>query len=167
MYRLIALVLLVSLTLGCSAESKHYTGGQIPTSSTGKLDGVYEFVSESVVLTQPKQDAYERTSSEWRGLWQFQNGFFTRVLMKRRRDAFFDPQKREDFGFESSAGPYESEGRGIRLVQSYTFHPFDVGRSVLMDYHFDGDRLILAQTLQPYLEDLRKGTITTVLRRLK
>jgi hypothetical protein len=135
--------------------------------SSNKLDGVYEFVSESVVLTKPKKTAHKLTSPEWNGIWQFQNGYFTSVLMKKRRDTFFNPQKREDFGFESSAGSYEIKGNGIMLTQSYTFHPFEAGRSILMDYRFDGDTLVLTQTLKPYVEDLREGTITIVLRRLK
>jgi len=151
----------------CFTQSKHFVKDQVSTRGSDKLDGVYEFVSESVVLTEPKKTAYKRTSSELGGIWQFQNGYFTRVLMKRRRDTFFDPQKLEDFGFESSAGPYEIEGMSIRLIQAYAFHPFDVDRSMLMDYRFDGNTLVLTQTLQPYVEDLRRGTITTILRRLR
>src|SRR5262245_66438548 len=85
--------------------------------------------------------------------------------MKGRRDNFFSPKKREDFGFESSTGPYEIRGKTIRLIQTYTFHPFEVDRSIHLDYQFVGNTLALTQTLQPYVEDLRKGTITTVLRR--
>lgn len=167
MSRLTVCALLMSLTFGCSAQSKNFAENQVSAVSLGKLDGVYEFVSESEILAEPKKTSYKRTSTEWGGIWQFQNGYFTRVLMKRRRDAFFNPQKLEDFGFESSAGRYEIEGGSVRLVQSYTFNPLNVERSVLIDYHFDGDTLVLTQTLQPYIEDLRKGTITTVLRRLK
>jgi hypothetical protein len=167
MSRLTVFVLVASLILACSAQSKNSVEGQVDTISPDKLHGVYEFVSESVILTEPKKVDYKRTSPEWEGMWQFQNGHFTRVLMKRRRDAFFNPQKREDFGFESSAGPYELEGKSLRLIQAYTFHPFEVDRSIVMNYHFDGDTLVLTQTLQPYIEDLRKGTIKTVLRRSK
>ncbi len=167
MFRLTVLTLIMVFAFGCSAQSKNPAEGRVSAVSPDKLDGVYEFVSESEVLTEPKKFAYKRTSPEWGGIWQFQNGYFTRVLMKGRRDAFFDPQKLEDFGFESSAGPYEIKGGSILLVQSYTFNPLDVGRSMLKDYRFDGDTLILTQTLQPYVEDLRRGTITTVLRRLK
>jgi hypothetical protein len=128
---------------------------------------VYEFVSESEVLTEPKKTAHKRTSPEWNGIWQFQNGYFTSVLMKKRRDTFFNPKKREDYGFESSAGPCEIKENSIRLTQAYTFHPFEAGRSIDMDYRFDGDNLVLTQTLEPTVESFGRGTITTVLRRLK
>ena len=167
MSRVTIFALLLSLMLVFAAQSKRFAEDQVIARGSDKLDGVYEFVSESVVLTEPEKTAYKRISSEWGGIWQFQNGYFTSVLMKRRRDTFFNPQKREDFGFESSAGPYEIEGKSIRLIQTYTFHPFEVDRSILVDYRFDGDTLVLTQTLKPYVEDLRRGTITIVLRRLK
>jgi hypothetical protein len=167
MFRLTVFALVVSLTFGCSAQSKNFAEGQVSAVNHDKLNGVYEFVSESAVLTEPKKAAYERTSPEWGGLWQFQNGYFTRILMKARRDAFFNPQELRDFGFESSAGSYEIKGESVLIVQTYTFNPLDVGRSMHMKYSFTGDTLILTQTFQPYVEDLRKGTITTVLRRLK
>lgn len=150
-----------------AAKSKHIVEDQVGGMSSNKLDGVYEFVSESLVLTEPKEITHKRTSPDWNGIWQFQNGYFTSVLMKGRRDTFFNPKAREDFGFESSAGPYEIKGNNIRLTQAYTFHPFEVDRSILMDYRFDGDTLVLTRTLKPYVRDLRRGTITTVLRRLK
>ncbi|QQS48894.1 MAG: hypothetical protein IPM66_09840 [Acidobacteriota bacterium] len=165
MYRLATFALVAGLMFSCSAQSKNFAEGQGRVASSNKLDGVYEFVSESTVLTEPKNAAYNRAEPEWRGMWQFQNGYFTRILMKRRRDSFFDPQKREDFGFESFAGRYKMEGGKVRLVQDLAFHPFDVDRSALLEYRFDGDELIFTQTLQPYVEDLRNGTITTVLRR--
>jgi len=151
----------------CFAQSKSFVEDQVGARGAYKLDGVYEFVSESVVLTEPEKTSYKRTSPEWGGIWQFQNGHFTSVLMKGRRDNFFSPKKREDLGFESSAGPYEIRGKTIRLIQTYTFHPFEVDRSIHLDYQFVGNTLALTQTLQPYVEDLRKGAITTVLRRLK
>lgn len=166
MFRSTMFALVVSLMFGCSVHSKNFAESQGSVASHGKLDGVYEFVSESTVLTKPRKTAYESTSSEWGGIWQFQNGYYTRVLMKRRRDNFFS-KKLEDLGFESFAGSYEIEGKNVRLIQKYAIHPFDVDRSALMEYRIDGDTLTLIQTLHPYLEDPREGTITTVLRRLK
>lgn len=167
MFRSTVFILVIGLMLGCSVHSEKFTESQEGISNFDKLDGVYEFISESTVLTEPKGTAYKRTSPEWSGMWQFQKGYFARVLMKRRRDTFFDPRKWEDFGFESSAGRYEIAGKSVRFIQDQAFHPFDVDRSALMDYRFEQDSLVLTQTLQPYLEDLRKGTITIVLRRLK
>ena len=86
--------------------------------------------------------------------------------MKRRRDTFFSG-KVEDLGFESFAGRYEIEGTSVRLIQDYAIHPFAVDRSALKEYRIDGDTLTLIEKLQPYLEDPREGTITTILRRVK
>lgn len=86
--------------------------------------------------------------------------------MKRRRDTFFSG-KVEDLGFESLAGRYEIEGTSVRLIQDYAIHPFAVGRSALKQYRIDGDTLTLIEKLQPYLEDSREDTITTILRRVK
>jgi hypothetical protein len=124
MFRLTVLAMVVSLMFGFSTHGNNFAEGYVSSKSPEKLDGVYEFVSESVALVEPKNAASQRTSPEWSGIWQFQNGYFTRILMKRRRDAFFDPKKRDDFGFESSAGRYEIEGRNVRLVRDQAFHKF-------------------------------------------
>jgi hypothetical protein len=167
MFRIAACIFIIALLSVCSAHSQNLGKGQVSASSADKLDGVYEFVSESTILTKPRNTTYKRTSSEWVGVWQFQNGHYTRVLMKRRRDNFFNPKKLDDLGFESFAGSYKIEGENVLLKQSYALNPLNVDGSVLMAYRIDGDTLTLIQTLHPYIEDLREGTITTVLRRLK
>jgi len=148
-------------------RSQSLSKEQVSVRSPEKLDGVYEFVSESTVLTKPTKSAYKRMLPEWAGVWQFQNGYYTRVLMKRRRDNFFDPKKLDDLGFESFAGPYEIVRESVLLKQPYAFHPFNVGGSALLAYRLDGDILTLSQTLHPYIEDPREGTVTIVLRRIK
>src|SRR5205807_7414771 len=110
----------------------------------------------------------ERTSAEWVGIWQFQNGYYTHVMMKRRRDKFWNYKRNlYDLGFESSAGPYESDEKRVVLSQSLTFIPLNVGRGIYLTYRIDGDTLTLIENLQPYIEDMREGTITTVLHRIK
>jgi hypothetical protein len=148
-------------------RGKSLVEGQVNTDSRHRLDGVYEFVSETTTLTKPRKASYKRMSPEWTGIWQFQNGSYTCVLMKGRRDEFFNRKKLEDVGFESFAGPYELEGERLRLMRKYTFHPWDVGRSKVVNYRVDGDTLTLIEALHPYVEDLREGTITTILRRVK
>jgi hypothetical protein len=132
----------------------------------GSIEGVYEFVSESTQLTKPKKETFKRTPPDWAGIWQFQKGHFTSVLMKARRDRFF-ARNNQDLGFESSAGSYGVKGKDVELTQTYTLSPFDVGGSLLMAYDIDGDTLTLTETLYPHVEDLREGTIVLVLRRLK
>lgn len=167
MLRIATCTFIIALLSACSAHSQNLAEGRVSINGSGKLDGVYEFVSESTVLTEPRKAAYQRSSPEWTGIWQFQNGYYTRILMKGRRDTFFDSKGFEDLGFESFAGPYEVEGGSVRLIQKYAIHPFAVDRSALMKYQINGETLTLTETLHPYLEDPREGTVTTVLRRVK
>lgn len=167
MFRIATYTLIIALLPACYANSQKLAGGQANLNNPGNLDGVYEFVSESIVLTKPENSATERTSSEWAGVWQFQNGYYTRVMMKRRRDKFFQYKSLNNLGFESSAGPYEIDGERVLLLQPLAFNPLNVDRSVLMAYRIDGDTLTLIEKLYPHVEDLREGTVTTVLRRLK
>jgi hypothetical protein len=164
MFRILGCILAMATLSGCLVHSKTVVEGQ-PAATPSKLDGVYELVSESTELTKPRKASYAALSSDWAGRWQFQNGYYSRIMMKRRRNTFFSG-KVEDLGFESFGGRYEIEGANIRLIQDYAVHPFAVGRSALKTYRIDGDTLTLIEKLQPYLEDPTEGTVTTVLRRV-
>jgi hypothetical protein len=165
MFRIAGFILAIAMLSGCLAHSSTALEEQ-PTIAANTLDGVYELVSETTELTKPRKTVYTALSSDWAGIWQFQNGYYSRIMMKRRRDTFFSG-KIEDLGFESFAGRYEVEGANIRLIHDYAIHPFAVGRSALKTYRIDRDTLTLIERLQPYLEDSREGTITTILRRVK
>ena len=167
MFHVIIYSLIISFISSSCFDWNNTTRGQRSVESMDKLIGVYDFVSETTVLSKPRKSVLKRISPEWTGIWQFQDGYYTRVIMKGRRDTFFDSKKFEDLGFESFAGPYEFEGAGVRLIQKYAINPFSVDRSALMDFQIDGDTVTLIQTLRPYLEDPREGTITIVLRRVK
>ena len=166
MIRVITVFLMLMLVLVCPAQ---IPGPKVETSNiviTDRLDGAYDFVSESVELTRPSERTYKRESPQWKGLWQFHNGFFTCVLMKGRRPLTMGRKGIPELGFESFAGTYVLEGDSIRLEQSFAISPLDVGRSRVMSYQVNGDLLILRETLYPHVEDLRDGVITTVLRKL-
>jgi len=167
MFRIALSMLIVALPPTYLAYNQNISKGSVSSTSSIRLDGVYEFVSESTVLTKPKKIYYQRKFPQWSGVWAFQNGYYTRVLMNERRESFYHPKKIDDLGFESFAGPYEIEGERVWLRQPYALNPFNVGRSVLMSYRINKDTLTLIENLHPYLEDLREGTITTVLRRVK
>jgi hypothetical protein len=167
MFRVVIYTFIITSLLGCSLHSQSLSKEPVSVISPDKLDGVYEFLSESTVLTKPTKSAYKRMAPEWGGVWQFQNGYYTRMLMKRRRDKFFNSKKLDDLGFESFAGTYEIDGESILFRQTYAFNPLNVGGSVLLAYRLDGDILTLTQTLHPYIEDLREGTLTIVLRRIR
>ena len=168
MIRQITIIVFIAITfLTCFSSSqnlaKKYSEGKIE----GKLDGVYEFISESTVLTKPRKTSLKRSKPEWGGVWHFQKNYYSCLLMERKRESFYDPKKLDDFGFESFSGTYELEGDSVRLIQDYAFNPYSIGRSVQMKYKIEGERLTMTQSLSPYLEDLREGTITIVLHRLK
>lgn len=67
---------------------------------------------------------------------------------------------------ESSTGRYEFKGEKLRLNVEISSLMFPPGFESLV-YRFDRDMLILTQTLNPYMESISEGTITTVLRRRK
>jgi hypothetical protein len=166
MFRVLNYTFIIALLSCCSWHSQSLSKERLSVIRPEKLDGVYEFVSESTILTKPTKSAYKRMPPEWGGVWQFQNGYYTRMLMKRSRDRFFDSKKLDDLGFESFAGTYEIDGKNILFKQTYAFNPLNVGGSALLAYRLDGDILTLTQTLHPYIEDLREGTVTIVLRRI-
>lgn len=163
----IVLGLVLSLTFGHFVQNKNTAPEKESAADCAELEGVYEFISETTVLTKPDKITGERTQSDWNGIWQFQKCYYTRVMMKKWRGGFFDRQNVENLGFESFAGPYKTKGNRVQLIQTYALHPFDVERSTIMEYQVNGSTLTLTQTLTPYLENPSQGTVTIVLRRLK
>lgn len=167
MIRVVTVFSMLMLVLVCPAQSP---GPKVEPSKiviTDRLDGVYDFVSESIELTGPTKATYKRESPQWKGLWQFHNGFFTCVVMNGRRSLTLGRKGIPELGFESFAGTYDLDGDSIQLEESLAINPLDVGRYRVMSYRIDGDTVILSETLYPHVEDLRDGVITTVLRRLK
>jgi hypothetical protein len=163
---MIGWILVFMILSACLVDRKAVVERQAGVIEPQKLDGVYELISESTDLTKPRRVTLKMLASDWAGIWHFQDGYYSQIIMKRRRDTFFSG-KVEDLGFESFAGRYEVEGANVRLIRDYAIHPFVVGRSALKTYRVDGDTLTLIERLQPYLEDSREGEITTVLRRMK
>jgi len=136
------------------------------TNAHPELEGTYEFVSESTVLTRPNTLDVSRTAPEWGGRWQFHNGYYSSILMKRNRETFFKSNKIEDLGFEASSGSYMMKKDSILFTEDYTLHPFNVGRSDVLACKIEGSTLTLVDALHPTVEDLREGTVTIVLRRV-
>jgi hypothetical protein len=168
MLRLAILVSAVILLMGCATSNKSLPQDQGRVAISDELEGVYEFISEITTLTKPEKSISERTSSEWSGIWHFQHGYYSRVIMKKKgRSSLCYPQTSDSFGYESSAGTYQVRSNGVYLSEEFTICTLNTGRSEGWEYHFDGDNLVLTRTLHPYVEDIREGTITTVLRRLK
>jgi hypothetical protein len=153
---------LASAVLG----SETMTCDSLTFTETSQLTGTYEFLSEVTALTKPDNAKITRLAPEWGGLWQFYDGHYSRVLMKRKRDKFFDAKGVGDLEFEASAGSYRPTTNGILLTEDYTLHPFDVGRSRRVSCRLDGNTLTIIRRVEPGVEDLREGTVTTILRRI-
>lgn len=133
-------------------------------SDNSSIDGVYEFISEVDVLTEPQKARVERRTPEWSGIWHFQRGYFSFVEMKGKRTQELEKQ---DVDFYASAGPYQMKGTSLWLKRDYTISAPLVGLGLSFSYRFDGDNLILTRLLVPNVEDMRKGTSVITLKRLK
>lgn len=153
-------VILILFVAALSAKSS-----ALLTENNENIEGVYELVTQEVNITKPHKESYSLTPPRWTGIWQFNSGYFSSVLMKDERSNFFDCEER-DLGYESFAGTYTLEGDEITFKQNYSLHPFYKGRPVVMNYSLKKNTLILIQVLHPGIEDMSEGTIKIVLRRL-
>lgn len=124
-----------------------------------ELEGVYEFISESEVFTKPREYSRTITSDKWEGHWQFCNGRFYFVMQTKARLT-------EDYRLGSSVGTYSIKEVGKVVLRpeitQELHHP-----QWLVEYRFDGDKLILKRAITPSGYHLSEGTVTTVLRRMK
>lgn len=126
---------------------------------------MYQLVSQEVNITKPHKESYSFTPPRWTGMWQIHQGYFSSVLMKEKRDKFFECEQRE-LGYESFAGTYTLDGDEILFTQHYSLHPFHQGRPVVMKYAIKNDTLTLIQAVDPGIEDMTDGTVKIVLRRV-
>jgi hypothetical protein len=74
MFRSTIFALVVGLAFGCHMHIESAAKRQGTAISSDKLDGVYEFVSESATLTKPRKTTYKITSPEWGGSGNFRTG---------------------------------------------------------------------------------------------
>lgn len=152
-----------------------YSGLNPPKSQSGRdevkeqkqLEGAYEFVSESLELTKPRATTERISPPAWTGLWFFQSGHFSQTMMKNGRGYLTYPSSHADVGFESSAGTYAVDGPILRLERDLSLHPLSVGRTITLEYHFEGDKIILLEMMHPYTENVAEGKRTIVLRRIE
>ncbi|MCA1632005.1 MAG: hypothetical protein LC785_12665 [Acidobacteria bacterium] len=151
------LALLLALTYLHLPAYKCFAQGQKP--SKPEIDGAYDFVSEKSALTAPEKTTRTRTAADWERKWIFCNGHYSRIMKAKTLSS-------SEYIVQSSAGRYEFNGEKLRLNVEISWLMFPPGWESF-DYHFDGDMLILTETLKPYVESISEGTITTVLRRRK
>ena len=132
-----------------------------------QLNGTYTFVSATTELTEPSIGKSERMTPEWQGLWQFQNGYYSSLVVKQGREASLASRASSSPTVFAYAGTYELEGASLVLHRKYAISPLDVGRLQRISFSLQGDTLTLRESLQPYVEDIRKGVETTILKRIR
>ncbi len=158
---------LILATLVCSFVPSY--AQQIDSArGVNAIDGVYEFVSERSTLTKPISidDKDTISAPKWKGVWIFQKGYFSTVLMQNRR--FELPEEEDcDLGYRSYAGTYAVKGDRLTLIQTFSLSEIFEGRPVVLLFRREGTSLILIQELRAHPEDGREGQVTTTLRKLK
>lgn len=134
------------------------------------IDGVYNLVSETTILSKPKATQKSRKSPDWSGLYHFQNGYFSIVLMNqtRKMDWFTKfPKNVEELGFESFAGKYEITGKTLVLKPELALHPFYGSRLRTFEFKTEKENLILTENIYPYPENVSEGQRVLVLHKIK
>jgi hypothetical protein len=166
MSRLKLFIFVASLWLAFSPQYKTCARG-VGIAKADELRGVYEFVSRTGEYTGVRNYTTHDTSSEWDGLWIFEDGFYSSVLMKKGRKASYDPKDLDYRDYESYTGTYKIDGKYIAFKLRLALSTVAVGGTDYMEYRLQGDTLTLIQVLSSHGVDLNKGKITTVLRLVK
>jgi hypothetical protein len=138
---------------------------EVPTVAQVKsIDGIYRFVSETTTLEAPDKKKVERGASDWKGLWIFGKGYFSRTLMKEKRS--FNDLSPEAIGYESDAGTFKIDAGTVILYPEMTLYPIaSYYRPLEFQFSVERSTLILTRTMRPYMEDLSSGRQTIVLER--
>jgi hypothetical protein len=176
--RLLYFLLLSAFILGCEVHSDnqhvsndHFgnTRNRIPPKS-GHIDGVYRFLSETTSITSPEVVRSTLADSEWKGLWFFQDGFFSKTMMKIDRTEWTPkqfPQDAKGTGFDGTAGTYAIRDNEIVMDDDLSFYPGASYARNIFEYRIDGQRLVLTQTLLPSRESASTGVRVIVLEKLR
>lgn len=163
-FTLAMLSLLVFLMEACRAQNQNNK------TSSDKLAGAYEFVSENVVLTEPADalpPANERTSSrnsqDWEGQWLFSDGRFSTIMMKKAR-----PKFPHELGYEATGGSYSVGETSVSLHNELMLSPLERMPYHSMTFKFEGNTLTLVETFHPFNPHIAYGgTKTIVLKRVR
>jgi len=159
-------LVIISMTHSCTSQSNAALTKDIGMDSR-TVEGAYEFVSETVMITSPNKGTEKRTSDEWTGLWFFQHGRFSETLMKKKRSWPPFPTNEQDLGYESSAGTYDYNNDTLVLRHELSLNPFSGGRNSVFDCRIEGETLTLTETKMPYMESLTEGKRILILRKLQ
>lgn len=172
--QLLMLAVILS-AIGCTVESKiNEQGPPIEAVTTQgnntEIEGVYAFVSETTTISYPKNESNQRTSDEWTGYWFFQNGHFSKVLMKNERPEWTPekfPADARGTGFDAAYGTYELKDNNLELDYIVTFYPGMAHQVETWSCSGASELLTISQKLAPSRESLAKGERVVVLRRIR
>lgn len=133
------------------------------------IDGVYKLSSETTTLKKPHASTNHRYPPDWVGLYHFQNGYFSVVMMNqaRKTDWFTKfPENVSELGFESFAGTYETARQSLVLKPELALHPFYEHRLRTFDFKVENNNLILTENIRPYPENMSEGQRVIVLHKV-
>lgn len=138
-------------------------------SPQSRLDGVYEFVSEITTVTWPSTKEIKLTSYEWKGTWFFQDGRFSKTMMKIERPEWTPgkfPIDTDGTGFDGASGTYTTENNSLKLDYILSFYPGKVYQQDVLTFDVESETLTLTRKLIPNRESQSSGECVTVLRRV-
>lgn len=135
-----------------------------------EVEGVYEFVSETISLIEPINSIEKRTNKEWKGLWIFKEGYFSRNMMKIDRSNWTPshfPSNHIELGFDAVSGKFQiNEDKKIELNKNIMLYPRNNLTDEFYSYEFNFNQLILTQELLPNRHTTSKGKKVIVLQKI-
>ncbi len=173
--RLLSILLVPVFVLSCTVRSETKRGEDKPPDGTSTnqesvtLDGVYRLVSETTSITSPAVRETVESDKEWKGIWFFQNGFFSKNTMRIRRTEWTPnrfPSDAGGTGFDGTAGTYNVRDGEVELNHELSFYPGATRDRNVFKWDIDGNKLILTQTLIPSRESESVGKRVIVLERI-
>ncbi len=138
------------------------------------FDGVYEFVSRTSSFSEPTIRRESETSEDWKGIWIFCNGYFSRTLDKKFIVKDFDLKKQSPKfeGIELSK-TYTSTTGKYELESNFISFSFPISQSLVSilpevaEFTLKDRILTLRQTFTPDIYDNMRGEIITTLKRTR
>lgn len=139
-------------------------GQETSVTEQDEIDGVYEFVSQQTIITEPNQGTRSLSAPDWVGTWHFSQGSFSTILMRKKRTKFAIREKYDE-DYDSFGGIYSVENQTLTLIPLFALRPGNQDQSIRLKFQIKENTLILTQYLNPFIEDMRRGAIVTTLRK--
>lgn len=162
--RLICIFFCLFLNLAASCKlDKDITANLSVKKPTASIEGSYEFVSETIKLTEPEIKNISLTNPTWAGQWIFKDCRFSSCIMVTK-SKFGEGTNRES-EYITRSGKYKLEGTNLSLKIIFAFYSDEINSTEIYDVKFEEDKLTLIRYLTPHPENLSKGEDVIVLRR--